>query len=397
LKLASVPDSTCYFFSRSRGEGAQLRGRSKLALCLAKTAEQEFELTALNYRGESAGRRVDQTHSFREVWSSWSLGPTFAIHVTEELTLGASLHLTRTRHETTTSVATVVEELDTSLSVASAYQSADSGSSWDALAQVGASYQLSRTVTLGASLQAPSIHFTGSYEAVEDARFTSDAGSISHFSGEGSFKVRTPLRLNLGVGAEYERLRLEANAFLYAPVEEFAHAEFERNSLTAVDQSVTGRSERQVTRNESVRGIVNVGIGAEYFVSKDLSVLFGLASDVSALPPRAGSQDERLFHSRFNAWHAGVGLSTYTDYGDLVVGLRGDYLTGTVSSVNAFSQPIERENIDAREWAAMLVLAGRVSLSTVAEAAEAVGEAVTGEAKKPAATPQKPLQPPKLD
>lgn len=398
LKLATVPDSTCYFFSRSGGEGAQLRGRSKLALCLAKTAEQEYELTALNYRGESAGRRIDQTHSFREVWSSWSLGPTFALHLTEELALGASLHLTRTRHETTTSVATVVEQLDTALSVASAYQSADSGSSWDAVAQVGATYQLSPTVTLGASLRAPSVHFSGSYSAVEDARFTSDADDISHFSGEGSFLVRTPLRLNLGVGAEFERLRVEANLFFHAPVDEYARAEIDRHSLTVVNGNVTGRSTDKLTRNESVRGVVNAGVGAEYFLSKELSLLFGVASDVSAVrEPPEGLQDQRLFHSRFDAWHAGVGLSTYTDYGDLVVGIRGDYLTGDVSSVNAFSQPIERERVPAREWAAMLVLAGRVSLSTVAEAAEAVTEAVKGEGKEPAATPQKPLQPPKLD
>lgn len=398
LKLASVPDSTCYFYSRSRGEGAELRGRSKLAVCLAKTAEQDFELVALSYRGVSAGRRIDQIHSFREAWSSWSFGPTFAMHVTEDLTLGASLHLTRTRHETTTSVATIVEAIDTSQSVASAYQSADSGSSWDAVAQLGVHYQASRTITLGASLRAPSVHFTGSYDAVEDARFSSDAGSVSHFSGDGSFLVRTPLRLNLGIGAEYERLRLEGNVFIHTPVDEYAHAEFDRHSLTVVNQSVTSRSDDRLIRNEAVRGVVNVGLGAEYFLSKDLSLLLGVASDVSAVgDPPEGTQQRRLFHSRFDAWHAGVGLSTYTDYGDLVVGIRGDYLTGEVSSVNAFSQPIEREHVPAREWAAMLVLAGRVSLSTVTEAAQAVGETVTGEAKKPARRPQKPLQEPRLD
>ncbi|HMJ14107.1 MAG TPA: hypothetical protein VK524_21970 [Polyangiaceae bacterium] len=398
LKLASVPDTTCYFFSRSRGEGAELRGRSKLALCLAKTAEQEFELTAISYRGESAGRQVDQTHSFREVWSSWSLGPTFALHVTETLTLGASLHLTRTRHETTTSVATVVEELATSAGVASAYQSADSGSSWDALAQIGMTYRASKTLTLAASLQAPSLHFTGSYSANEDARFSSDTSSLSHWSGEGDFVARRPLRLNLGIGAEYERVRLEANVFLHAPVEEFAHAELDRHTMTGVDGTITGRTQGRLTRNESVRGVANAGFGAEYFLSKDLSLLMGVASDVSALRvPAGGLNEQRLFHSRFDAWHAGVGLSTYTDYGDLVVGLRGDYLTGEVASVNAFSQPIERERIPAREWAAMLVIAGRVSLSTVAEAAEAVGEAVRGGANKPTPTLQKPLQAPKID
>jgi hypothetical protein len=396
-RLHSVPDTTCYFFSRSGGEGAELSGRSKLALCLGKTEEQEFQITALNYTGSSAGRRVDQSQSLRDSWGTWSFGPTFAIYLRNDLAVGASLNLTRTRYETSSSISTIAEELGTDAAVSSAYQSAESGSAWGGVAHLGVTYRLSQKVVLGASLRTPSLHVTGDYSASEDSRL--DTGvTLSHWGGDGDFAVHTPVRVGLGLGAEYDRVRFEGNVFFHSGVQNFARAEIVRDALSISDAQGFDRSSDVFVRRESVNPVVNFGVGAEYFMSKDLSLLTGFASDVSALadlPER--SLDGRLFHERFNAWHAGVGITSYTDYGDLVFGARGDYLTGDMAVLNGLALPLERDRISAREWAITLILAGRVSLSTVAEAAEDLGEIVQGDAKAPAATPPKPLQPPKRD
>jgi hypothetical protein len=394
--LRTVPDTTCFFFSRSRGGAGQRAGRYKLALCLARTQDHAFDLTALNYTGQSAGRRVNQSQSLRESWGSWSFGPTFALQVTEKLAVGASLNVARTRHQTISSVATIAQDLASNAAVASAYQSADSGHSWDGIAQLGVTYILSQRVVLGASLVAPSVHFQGSYRASEDTRFESDTSSLSHWGGEGSFLVRHPMRIALGVGADFGRWRLEADGFFHTGAAPFARAELEREQVVASAGQVVQRSTTQLTRSESAKPVVNAGFGAEYFLSRNLGLLGGLASDLSALHrPPSGVNEGRLFHSRFNGGYASVGISSYTDFGDLVFGLRSGYRQGEFTVVNGFAQTAERDRITAREWELMLIIAGRISLNTVAEAAKHVTTTVTGDAPEPARTPPRPLQPPK--
>lgn len=392
--LRTVPDTTCFFFSRTSGRGPRLAGKSRLAICLAKTEERDFEKTALNYEGSSANRRVDQSQSFSTAWGAWSFGPTFAFYLTDDLAVGASLNVTRTRLQSTASVASIAEDLGTGAAVASAFQSADYGSSWDGVMHLGAVYRLSSRVTLGASVRTPSLHFTGSYTESQDSRFDGASWALAHSGGGGSFTVRSPVRLSLGVGAEYERFRIETNVFVHSGVAEYAHAELDRDSVSASGGTVAQRSRTSLSRNESVNPVVNVGIGAEYFFSKNVSLLTGLATDASALEDLSGS-DSRLFHDRFDAWHAGLGISSYTEFGDLVVGLRGDYMSGEVTAINGFAVPAERDVISAHEWAVTLILAGRVNLSTVAKAAQNVTEAVSGEAPAPSPTLPTPLQPPK--
>jgi hypothetical protein len=241
----------------------------------------------------------------------------------------------------------------------------------------------------------PRVHFGGGFAFTEDSRFSTDGTTGVHRSGTGSFRARSPLRLNVGAGADLPGVRLEADLFASSALAELVRADYDEVRIDTTAGQVAGRTQTRSSAVESVNAVINVGVGAEVFLSESLSILAGLASDVSALPPLDTAPDSRrLFGTRFDAWHAGLGLTAYTDQGEIVFGTRWDYSTGDMLGVNGFATPPDRDRIAAREWAGMVVIAGRVTLSSVQKAAETVSETVSGQAPPPAKDSPDPSAPP---
>jgi hypothetical protein len=140
---------------------------------------------------------------------------------------------------------------------------------------------------------------------------------------------------------------------------------------------------------------VNAGVGAELFVAERLSLLGGVQTDVNALPELdAVSEETRLARVRASYYRAGVGLSSYTDFGDLVFGVRFDYGKGEAAGVNAFTAPPSRAIIDYSEFGVLVVLAGSITWSSVRQTAEDVEDVVDGEAPPPAQAPREPMRKP---
>jgi hypothetical protein len=160
--------------------------------------------------------------------------------------------------------------------------------------------------------------------------------------------------------------------------------------------AVTSRTNEQIVLQESVHPLVNLGAGAEWFVARNLSLLFGLSTDLSALSElEDGVIDATLFRARMNWLRGGAGLASYTDFGDFVFGLRGDFGWGELQAVNTFVEPNRLELVDQREVGVMLVLAGRVSLGTIRHTALGVQHVVEGEAPEPGPAPPQPTRQPK--
>ncbi|WP_433936297.1 hypothetical protein AB3662_16535 [Sorangium cellulosum] len=401
--LSTLPDATCYFFDLRSGaqDGNSARvpvGRQTLAACLAKTEESEFGFDALGFSGESAARRVTQAQTLRYRWGRYSAGPSWSYSVNDRLAVGASLSVVRTRYTSSLSISSIVEDTGTGAASSTTYQTALSGDSWDLLAHLGATYRLTRVFSAGISVRTPSVHVFDSFDASYQDTLATGTAAVRHWSGAGEFVAPSPARVAVGASAEWSRLRLELDGFFYMGQREFARIAADREEIAMEAGTVTSRRQSRFGVVEVAAPVVNVGLGAEVFLTRDLSLASGVVTDFNALSSLRGplSVESRLFLERMSGVHAALGLVSYTRYGDLVFGARFDYAAGQMAAVNTFASPVRLDPIDCREFGATLVLAGRISLRTVENVAREIGDAVEGSAAAPSerGAPREPMREP---
>jgi hypothetical protein len=276
------------------------------------------------------------------------------------------------------------------------FQSSFAAESWDALAHVGVLYRMNNTFTAGLSLRTPSLHLFDYASASSSEILGGATSDTRYWAGEGSFEASSPARISVGIGIEWDRLRLEINGFLYVGLDELAVVDMVREGVSIQPGITPARSLERIRLTESAAPVANIGVGSEFFLTRDLSVLTGFATDFTAIAPLSETKpyESRLFHDRANSVHTGFGVTSYTDYGDLLIGVRGSYLWGETSAVNTFVSPTLLEAVDFRGFSAVLVVAGRVSAGSVKEAAADVGDAVKGEAPQPNGKPPEPMREP---
>lgn len=399
--LTTIPDTTCFFVTRAP-KGVDKRytrsvpGSHKLSLCLGKTEESIFSFDALSFGGSSGNVRVDESQSLLREWARWSGGPAWGYNVTADLAVGAGISAMRATHTNTLSVASIIEDTSVGSALGTTFQSSTTGSSWDMIAHLGATYRLSNVYSIGLSVRTPSVHVYDDFRATYTSTMDSTTGQTRYWTGPGSFVARSPARVALGIAAERERIRLELDFFFYPGMDELARAEVSRELVALDAGAVTSRTRDTLVLFEESRPVLNVGLGAEVFITPDLSMIGGLLTDLSAQPELAvGEQAEaRLFHDRKNAAYASLGMVSYSDYGDLVLGARVEYADGQMAAVNTFTTPARLESVDYREIGVMFVLAGRISARTVASAASEISDVVEGDAKKPPPKPPEPMRTP---
>ncbi len=408
--LAILPDAACFFLdwvSRKKAEAKKDRlyrapvaqataGSGKLGGCIARTEVSTFALNALNFAANTASGRVNQTQTIGRMWTSWSGGPSFAYSINEDISVGAAFYGIQNLYISHATVTSLVGGSGDLLPSSIAYHTAMEAESWDALAHVGLSYRLNEAITVGLSVRSPSIHIhdrvRASYSEFQDG----SGAQTRYWAGSGSYDASSPARVALGLGAEWDRLRLEINGFLYMGLKELARVEMIREGVLIEPGIDPVRSLARVVLTEEAAPVANVGVGSEFFLTRDLSLLAGFLTDFSALAPLSETEPyaSRIYHERMNGVHGGVGVTSYTDYGDLMIGLRGSYVWGETSAVNTFVSPARLEAVDTRGFSAVVVVAGRVSPGTMKEAAKDVGDAVKGNAAEPNDKPKEPMRDP---
>lgn len=386
-RIHSMPDSACYFFP---SVPELLSWRQRLSLCLARTEEQELSLRALAFRDGTDAVRVDQSQLFDIDWSRFHLGPTWGVLATEQLSLGVSLLVAFTRYQHAVVASTIVEDTASGAASVSSYESVVSAFSWDVAPRVGVNYRVLEPLWVGASATLPLAHLLG---GIRESYLNELDAARTQWSGDGEFSAKPPFQVSLGAGVEWNAARIELDAFLTLSTDAYARGELDRRTVRVEAGQVTSRDTAVVRVTEESETVLNVAVGAEFFVAQRLSLLAGAQTDRNALPgsaPQAGG----LFRTRLDYYRAGVGLASYTDFGDLIVGLRFDYGTGGAAPVNAFAVPPALGHSDVSELGVMLVLAGSIDWRTLTEAAEHVGDVVRGKAPRPRGTPPSPLQSP---
>jgi hypothetical protein len=304
------------------------------------------------------------------------VGPSYSAQINDKLALGASLHVAYT---TTSFIqdAVSVSSLTDGSALQSSLGTSANGNSFDLTATVGGTYTLG-AVTFGASVQVPSLHLAGAYSTTLHQTFAGASGdSATVASGSGTFSAGPPVRIAAGVGAVLPRLTLEVDAALDFP-KPHALASSMRIANTSVVDDVLSTSQFSDQFAVRTHATVNGQVGAEYFMSRQLSVLAGLWTNLtalSALDPLAAPSLGNLVQTRTQRVGISLGLGSYGDKGELLAGTQLGYGWGQAIAANLHAVPNEWSVVDTRNFSALFIIAGSTNFSAIRHAVEGVKDA----------------------
>ena len=384
-RFQGLPSTLCLFLTlsgvRSAPDGTtpeERRRRQKLAFCIGSLELTNVNLTSLSFTGSTPTGPTAQVESIARSWNRLYVGPSYSMYLTDELSVGVSLHGVATSESFVVDASSLA-----SLAGASASQSAlgtaGSGYSFDVAAILGATYRLGM-VTLGASVQVPSLHVLGRYQATSHDEYGGMSGAqdvADLTNGSGAFAARPPPRASLGVGLELPRVTLEADASY-----DFAESGAIKTSLqgTSADLAAGATTTSPFAAAYAIpaRPTLNAAVGAEYFVTRSFSLIGGASTNFSMLPALSPSSSlGNLVQSRTNYLSTSLGIGSYGGGGDLLFGVKLDYGWGQALVVNPYQLPNEWAEVSTYSLAATLVLAGATDLRAIGRAVEKVERVVT--------------------
>jgi hypothetical protein len=406
-RLTALPSTLCLFIAFSalvHGEAAVKEdptpwkgGHQRFAICLGTLESDDLLVPALALHSPTAAGATAQNVSFSRKWGRAQVGPSYSAQINDRLALGASLHVAYT---TTSFIqdAVSVSSLTDGSAVQSSLGASANGHSFDLTATVGGTYTLG-LFTFGASIQVPSLHLGGAYSTTLHQTFAGLSGdNATVASGSGSFSAGPPVRIAAGIGTMLPRLTLEVDAALDFPKPHALATEMHVTNTAVVDDMLTTA---QYPAEFAVRthATVNAQVGAEYFMSERLSFLTGFWTNLtalSALNPLAPPSLGNLVQTRTQRVGLSLGLGSYGDNGELLVGTQLGYGWGQAIAANLYAVPNSWSVVDTSSFSALFIIAGSTNFSAIRHAVEGVKEAVTPRTTPAAEPPHRPdPQPPR--
>jgi len=397
-RINTVPSTVCLFLSLSalKDQAAAPKddptpwkgGRQKFAVCVATLEAEDLVVPARSVHAATAAGTTAQDVSLSRKWNRVQVGPSYSAQVNDKLALGASLQVAYTTLSFVQDAAAITSTIDGS-AVQSSLGAASNGFSVDLTAILGATYQLGG-VTVGASIQIPSLHLFGNYVATLHQMLEAETGSAATMArGSGSFRAKPPVRIAVGVGKAFERLTLEADASFNFGYREGLASTMQVDSTSTVDNALT-TSSFQATYTERMHPTLNAAIGGEYFMSPRLSVLGGLWTNLSPfapLVPEPAPSLGNLVQGRAHRLGLSLGLGSYGDGGELLFGTQLGYGWGQSIVANLYSVPNDWSVVSSSNFSALFILAGSTNLRAIKNAIEGVGKVLTPEPAPAPTTP----------
>ncbi|HKO50324.1 MAG TPA: hypothetical protein VJV79_21485 [Polyangiaceae bacterium] len=399
-RITTVPSTLCLFLSLSAlKEGAPKDdptpwkgGRQKFAVCLATLESEDLVVPGLSVHAPTTAGTTAQAVSLSRKWNRVHVGPSYSAQVNDKLALGASLQVAYTTMSFVQDASSITSTIDGS-AVQSSFGAAGNGSSIDLTAIVGGTFRLGG-VTFGASMQIPSLHLSGKYAATLHQSFDAQAESAATIArGSGTFRAKPPVRIAVGVGKAFERLTIEANAsFTFGYREALASSMHVDSTSTAQNALTTSSFEAKYTTR--ALPTLNAAIGGEYFMSRRLSVLGGLWTNVSPfapLSPEPAPSLGNLVQGRAHRVGLSLGLGSYGDGGELLFGTQLGYGWGQSIVANLYSVPNDWSVVSSSNFSTLFIIAGSTNLRAIKSAIEGVGKALAPDPDpEPAPTPTAP-------
>ena len=284
-----LPGSLCLFFRMAdipflaRAASTDLRERqARLGLCLATVESSIYAFNAEDYTQTGTFGRTRQAGSIRQTFRRFAIGPSYAMYIDDHLALGASFHLSRAsfRSYIANSTSTVGPGTEP---INSGFFATSRGDSHEVHATVGATYRTGNQ-TVALTFEAPSLHLFGSggingYTHYDGA----NGGATANTAATGAFIAQTPLRAALGTGYEARWGSAELNVSFHVPVGGAYEATLEGRAYESGGPAVVERTVSLNLRARS-RGVVNIGVGGEVFLTPKVSLLGGLSTDLPRSP-----------------------------------------------------------------------------------------------------------------
>jgi len=365
LSVGLLPQTFCLFLDGPPRDHTSVRSRHKYGMCAQETEGDSF-LFANNVRSALDQTGISQTNRLR--WSKSTVALTWAFQLLPETAIGVTARADASRLEDHTSTTTFSNSGDTS--EMQTLDFARTSVSWDVGVTVGITHQVSRVVTMGASLSSPSQHVYGFHDGTES--FSTTNGNVARLVQDvGGFRYSPPANLRLGLGFAWPSFNFEVNASYYGSTDQLAVATFDR-FVTGSVSGILGGGNRTVKREIVERGqpVVNFLMGAEAFVAPNFSVIVGGQTDFSALPEREpGNPADVLFRQSRDAVHAALGVASYSPNGSLILGLRGFYAYGGVLAAGPAGGAPSFVVYPQSEWSVSLVVSGQISFEAVRDTA----------------------------
>jgi hypothetical protein len=385
-----LPSTLCLFFTikgvtdqGSNGQGFH-RGRQKLAVCFGSTEYEDIVMPALPFLGSTPLGMTSQTQSVSRNWTRFNVGPTYGISLSDSFALGVSLQGAYTEESFSIDSSSI-----TSTSGGDAVQSSlaagGSAYSFDFVAIVGAAYRVGK-ITLGASAELPALHAFGKYAATLNNQYGIAGVDTAMLSGgSGSFSAPPPMRFALGAGAEWPRLAVELDGSLQVPVAPIS------STLNGWTTSLMGTTASTTSFRAAYsvpeRPAWNAGLGAEFFVTKNFSLIGGTSTSLTTLPALSPTMSlGNIVQGRTSSATVSFGLGSYGGGSDLLVGAQLGYAWGQMMAVNPYALPNDWAVVGTHSYSAMLILAGATDLRNIGRAAGRVQRAVSGD-PEPKPTP----------
>ena len=382
-RFRALPSTLCLFFTLSKvtlldseaAEDAPPRGRQKLAVCLGSLEADDINLTALAFRGATPAGSTAQVESIARSWNRLYVGPTYAVELTDHLALGLSLHGVVTSDSFVVD-GTSITSITGGTALQSSLGSSAYGYSFDLAALVGATYRVG-WFTLGTSAQLPALHVLGRLQATANDSTSGTDGTGTVTDGLGSFHAPPPVRLAVGAGVQWPRLTLELDESYDLPSSEAIATDLQVNS-TAIASAASTTTTFPLHYNVSTRSTFNTSLGAEYFVTRSLSLIGGASTNMSTLLGLTPTTSlGNLVQSRTNHVAISFGIGSYGGVGNLLMGLKLDYGWGQALTVNPYQVPNTWAAVDTQTYSAMFILAGATNLRSIGRAVQKVENAVT--------------------
>jgi hypothetical protein len=374
-RLEPFPTTFCFFVTVGEAEEDPDAARRKLALC-AGTSERRDLTGAASANGVGPdGTRTLHIASIARSYARVHVGPTYALPITKDINVGASLHIIDTRVTSLTSATATASaaEAGSATTVASSSSSLTSsinGTSFDIAALLGATIELGQATTLGIAFEPPSVHVGGDIDANDRAVDTGVAAGGSVIgrtrAATGRFFAPMPMRLGAGIGFRGRRTKLEADLTYFFPMADLYRSEVDVHTVTTSGPQSIDRADAVIASTDAA-GVLDSAVGAEVFVNDSWSVLGGLATDfggVRSLPtgPAIGSavtmHEDRAI--------ATFGVGNYTrGGGELLVGAQFGVARGEILVADDFTSPSLLAPTQHTTTTVLFVVAGSTNLSSI--------------------------------
>lgn len=413
LVFDTLPSSLCFYLTseKLRFLNAEeikknpLLADAHIGLCFATVQDEEFNFGAERLNALRNGGSTRQVQTISQKFTKFETGPTYAVRLTNALSVGASLHGAVVNHKS------LLEAGASSFGgpvspITSSYYGASSGSAFSLEALLGATLRFGKQ-TLGLSVQLPSLHVYGVGSVNRNTTVGGAAGDeASQLTASGSFVANSPLRIGLGTGVEGNWGQFEVNAFYFHQLSNSYHVILNGSQTTTAGGNVTDGATSFDLAQRS-KGVIDLAAGAEMYMSPRISMLLGASTDVSAAPK--GTLQGTLFNyfeDRSNRISFSTGLGTHGTLGELNAGAQFSYSWGERLSVDSYQLPPVIGTARDQQYQLMIIIAGSTSLQALKRVVEDVKNVVTDptnlkpamipKPQKPASNPepQKPLDNP---